>query len=93
MSSDSDIAVAFKQMHEANREKKLGNLENSTQMLIGNNIKFETKNNGVHLIVREGDAVWDFWPSTGKFTRRGVGYYQRGVRKLISQVLRERRKD
>jgi len=50
-----------------------------------NNILFERKNDGVHLVVEGTTCRIDFWPITGKWaTRRGVKGY--GLRNLITFI-------
>lgn len=68
------------------RDKKSGGiLHQSTQALIANDVKFESKNNGVHLIIQCEPKI-DFYPSTGLWTVRGNTKKRRGVRKLIQYI-------
>lgn len=86
MSETSEIAEMFKEHKEERRIKKQSNLEYSTELLRANGIKFESKNNGVHLIVEGKDCKIDFWPSTGKFIDRN-GNSGRGVMNVIKRCL------
>jgi hypothetical protein len=81
----SDMAEDFRAWDEAKREKKADNLAKSTAILSERGIEFESKNNGVHLIVRGAGKVVDFWPSTGKYIVRG-GRTGRGVFNLLRIV-------
>lgn len=83
MSSDSDIALAFKARKEASRKKKESNQDWSTQKLIDEGIPFESKNWGNHLIVETQNGKVDFWPSTGKFIVRDTDKHGRGIRQLL----------
>lgn len=70
------------------REKKESNREWSTQHLKDEGIVFESKNNGIHLIVYVPDSELkiDFWPSTGKWIPRDTGDQYRGIRNLIKYI-------
>ena len=81
----SDLAETFRLMKEHTKQKKLSNIEYSTQLLIDKGVEFESKNGGVHLIVTHNGSIADFWPSTGKFQIRGKGY-SRGVKNLLNQL-------
>jgi len=83
--SDTELGELFGAYRESRREKKRDNLDSSTQLLIDRGVQFESKNFGVHLIVRGNSKVVDFWPSTGKFIVRG-GHTGRGVFKLLRVV-------
>lgn len=78
----SDIGDIYKVMNKMSSEKRSRNLISSTEILDNHNIEYESKNNGVHLIVKGIDGLIDFWPSTGKFNLRN-GKSGRGVFKLI----------
>ena len=88
MSSDSDIALAFKERKEASKIKKEFNQEWSTQKLIDEGISFESKNWGNHLVVDSNQGKIDFWPSTGKFIVRQSGRHGRGIKNLLTICLR-----
>ena len=80
-----DMGDIFKSLKEDRRVKKSSNKESSTQILIDNGIEFESKNNGVHLIITCRSGKIDFWPSTGKWTPRGERD-GRGISKLIRYI-------
>ena len=81
----SDMGDIFKALKEDRKIKKSSNKESSTQILIDHGIEFESKNDGVHLIVTCGTGKIDFWPSTGKWTPRGERD-GRGISKLIVYI-------
>jgi hypothetical protein len=81
----SDIGEMFDGWRELRREKKRSNQSNSTELLRERGVEFESKNSGVHLIVKGNGRVVDFWPSTGKYIVRG-GKTGRGVFKLLRIV-------
>jgi len=70
----------FNAMKEIRLEKRRNNKDQSTRQLVASGLSFESKNNGVHLIVR---SRWDFWPSTGLYVDRKTGKRRRGVRNLL----------
>lgn len=57
-------------MHRESKERRAHNAVNSAKTLTEQGIEFENKNNGTHLIVRVGDCVVDFWPTTGRWIPR-----------------------
>jgi hypothetical protein len=77
------IALAAKERKRESREKKLRNQSSSAAMLSKNNISYESKNDGNHLVVHGENMTVDFWPSTGKFIIRGDTRHFRGVKFLI----------
>lgn len=82
----SEIGDSMKILSEVSREKKRRNLAYSTNLLKEEGIEFESKNNGVHLVIHHMGQVWDFWPSTGKFGKRGSGHYGRDVKNLLREL-------
>lgn len=84
MSEIGEIYAATKE-HRAqqSKQRKRKNMNGSMIMLGKNGMSYESKNNGVHLIVSHNGRVADLWPSTGKFNIRGDKRYFRGVRLLI----------
>lgn len=80
----SELGDDFRAWDKQKKEKKASNLVYSTNLLIENGIEFESKNGGVHLIVKGKDGLIDFWPSTGNYVvRKGNGKFGRGVRNVI----------
>lgn len=84
----SELGELYKGLKEAKSEKKKDNKENSTKLLTEHDVEFESRNNGVHLIVyAEGDKLIDFWPSTGLWIRRWhTQKRERGVMRLLKEL-------
>jgi hypothetical protein len=82
---ESDLYEIYKAMKEKSRIKKESNKESSTKLLDTLCIDYESKNNGLHLIVFNENEIIDFWPSTGKFIPR-KGKAGRGVFNLIKRI-------
>jgi len=80
-----DMGEMFKALKEDRKIKKHSNKVSSTQILTEHGIEFESKNNGVHLIITFDAGKIDFWPSTGKWTPRGERS-GRGISKLIVYI-------
>lgn len=68
---------------DCGRNKRAENREKSAEVLRSHGVKFESKNNGAHLIVAVGQQVADLWPGTGKWKIRGAAEFRRGVFKLL----------
>ena len=81
-----DMGDTFREWDKAKKEKKAGNLIYSTNLLKDKGIDFESKNGGVHLVVTGCKGIYDFWPSTGKWKKRGTKKYKRGVHKLLVEI-------
>jgi len=84
----SDTGDDFAALKTHSKLKKARNLNFSTNLLFERGIEFESKNNGVHLIVTSDLGLIDFWPSTGKFKVRSQTKYGRGVKNLINLIKR-----
>jgi len=84
----SEIGEMYRALREDNRRKKKSNIAFSTELLKEKGIEFESKNNGVHLVVKHNGKIADFWPSTGKFNIRGEKQYLRGVKSLVNMLSR-----
>lgn len=73
----------FKQMSkEASQSRRASNRANGARILTAENIDFESKNHGAHLIVQ---GCIDYWPGTGKWSNR-KGKKGRGVQSLITYI-------
>lgn len=70
---------------DESKKKRGSNRDTSAQILKESGLKFESKNDGAHLIVTGHGAVADFWPGTGKYIVRGSGKYKRGVFNLLKE--------
>lgn len=82
----SEIGETFAALRQIKRNKKLSNLIYSTDLLDKKGIKYESKNDGIHLIVECGSWFVDFWPSTGKYRCRGSKKHGRGIRELLKYI-------
>ena len=85
-----DMADVFNDMRQAKKERRECNTKDSTQMLVGRGVQFQSNNGGAHLIVHAGICKIDFWPSTGLWIVRGSKNRHGGVRKLIAFVEKAR---
>lgn len=82
----SEIGDDFKFLRELQKEKRANNTLSSTELLKSRNVKFESKNNGAHLIVTHGTKVVDFWPATGRFISRSSNKDARGIYNLFKYI-------
>jgi hypothetical protein len=83
----SDMGDLYKDWEKAKKAKKRSNLAYSTKILREKGISFDSKNDGVHLIIKSnGISIIDFWPSTGKYINRRSRKEGRGVRNLIKEL-------
>jgi len=81
-----DVKGHFK---ERSKQKRQSNTDWSTQHLTNLGIAFESKNNGVHLVIKHNNKVVDFWPSTGRFICRSGkmdDYDSRGINRLVKYL-------
>jgi len=70
------------------KTKRAHNRDQSTQILMREGIRFESKNIGAHLIVEGKQELIDFWPGTGKWNARKTKYKSRGVFRLLKYLRR-----
>jgi len=80
MSEDAEMYRAHRQQSRLRRAR---NRENSAAILQRHSVAFDSMNDGAHLIVTHAGAVFDFWPGTGKYVRRGESGYRCGVFNLL----------
>ena len=78
-----DMGEMYSDMKEHSKNKRAGNRENAVIILKHEEIEFESKNIGAHLIVQGIGGIIDFWPGTGKYVTRCGTYSGRGIRNLI----------
>ncbi|GAG54683.1 unnamed protein product [marine sediment metagenome] len=78
-----DVGDDFKALKEHKKLKRQSNTIYSTDKLDELGIKYESKNDGAHLVVEGTYSKIDFWPSTGKFYIRKAKGYARGINNLI----------
>ena len=79
----SEIGEAFKEYVQDCREKRQRNKEQSTALLIERGIKFESRNDGVHLMIETAKGRVNFYPSTGLYNGALQG---RGVFNLLKEL-------
>ena len=79
----SEIGDAFKGYIQVCREKKQRNKEYSTALLVKRGIKFESRNDGVHLMIETAQGRVNFYPSTGLYNGALQG---RGVFNLLKEL-------
>lgn len=82
----SDVGEDYKMWHEVKKQKKTSNLKYSTENLTSLGINFESKNNGIHLVVKGKNNTYDFYPSTGSYSRRGSNCWLRGIKNLLNDL-------
>ena len=72
----------------ASAEKRRDNMRASTAILAKHAVPFEAQDaQGIHLVVRYGGRVVDYWPSTGKWIdRANRGIHMRGVFRLLAHL-------
>ena len=80
---DSDDWREFREIGKAKRKR---NQQSSTAILDENNIRYDSLNGGVHLVVKHNNFIVDFWPSTGKYYVRGSQKYKRGIYNLLKDI-------
>jgi len=83
---DESMGDVWRDVKEARAEKRASNREQSAQILRDAGVEFESKNLGAHLIVTAECGVFDFWPGTGLWQRRGDPKQSRGVHSLMRKI-------
>lgn len=89
MTPDEDNANMgdyFESWSERSAAKRAENRTASQRILAEEGIDFTSNNEGVHLVIVDHGNTWDFWPGTGKWSRRLSGRYARGVYPLIKAI-------
>ncbi len=79
-----ELKEKFKAYREYIREKREQNREYSTALLEKEGIKFESRNDGLHLIIETPTGRVNFYPSTGLYNGAIEG---RGVKNLINYII------
>ena len=79
----SEFAETQKAFREYFREKRQTNKEQSTALLIEKGIKFESRNDGAHLMIETAKGRVNFYPSTGLYNGAFEG---RGVFNLLKDL-------
>lgn len=83
MSLDSGVKEHYAALREQSKRVREERRLSVPQKLDDNNIKYESKNKGAHLIIANR---WDLWPGTGKWRDRKANKYKHGVDYLISEI-------
>lgn len=73
----------FRAYDQYSRMKKQANKQFSTNLLIEQGIIFESKNDGLHLVIRTRKGNINFFPSTGLYNGAVKG---RGVYNLLKEL-------
>lgn len=79
----SEILEEFAIRKQISKGKKAENLKYSTNKLKELGVNFESKNDGLHLIINHGNKVVNFYPSTGKYICNKHNINNRGLKNLI----------
>lgn len=86
----SETVEMYKAMKEEDKSQRAMMRERGMQFLIDADIKFETNNNGAHLIVEGPLGLIDFWPRTDKWLCQHDRVMRRGVKELVRWILGQR---
>jgi len=90
---EDDLFEYYRVMTNEKKAKRAQNRELSAQLLTNQKIEFTSHNSGAHLVVTPANGiVFDFWPGTGKYKRRGDAKFKRGVFHLIDDIQRLQKK-
>lgn len=79
-----DMKEDMKAFRECRRDKRERNREYSTALLTKEGIKFESRNDGLHLMIETSKGRINFYPSTGLYNGVLQG---RGVKSLIAKII------
>lgn len=82
----SDLAQLYTSWKDEKKLRKQANLERNKGLLVKYGVKFEEKNNGLHLILTTNQGMIDFWPSTGKWVHRDSIVTRSGVYRLLGFI-------
>lgn len=83
---DEDIIEGFRGLKQARQEERADRRGAAPERLRAAGVAFESKNEGAHLIVRDGKRIIDFWPGTGRWWERGKTRYTFGLDKLLADL-------
>ena len=82
----SEIGELFAAQRRLGQQRRANNRASSAERLAGAGVRFESKNDGAHLIVEATPKRIDFWPGTGLWIVRGDPRRRYGVQKLIRHI-------
>lgn len=77
---------AWRKYRQDKANKRLKNLEYSTNLLKEKGIQFESHNFGKQLVILCAESKIDFYPSTGLWIERTTRYKNRGIRSLLAHI-------
>lgn len=80
----SEFAEDMKAFNQHFKAKKQRNREYSTALLTKEGIEFESRNDGLHLMIDTSKGRVNFYPSTGLYNGALQG---RGVKNLIEELI------
>ncbi len=83
---DEDIIDTWRAMAEMSKEKRANNRAFSANLLVTSGHKYESKNDGAHLIVDCPTGRIDYWPGTGAWIQRHTLTRGRGVKNLLQFI-------
>lgn len=75
-----EMAEVLNAMRQHKKHSRANNTVKRTELLKSHGIKFESKNNGAHLIL---EHRFDFWPSTGLWIDRETKKRGGGIPRLL----------
>lgn len=78
-----DMADIFKEHRRYAQGRRRENKEKSTALLVERGVKFESRNDGLHLMIETAKGRVNFYPSTGLFYGAIEG---RGVFNLLKEL-------
>ena len=73
----------YRERERYSRMKKQANKKFSTELLVKEGIEFESRDNGLHLVIRTRKGNINFFPSTGLYNGAIKG---RGVYNLLKEL-------
>lgn len=73
----------YRERDRYSRMKKQANKKFSTELLVKEGIEFESRDNGLHLVIRTRKGNINFFPSTGLYNGAIKG---RGVYNLLKEL-------
>lgn len=66
-----DMAEVFRAMTANAKDRRIRRYAINMKMMKDYGVEFTSHNNGYHLIIKNGDEIIDFWPSTSRWRIRG----------------------
>lgn len=77
---------SWRKYRQDKANKRIKNLEYSTNLLKEKGIQFESHNFGKQLVILCVDPKIDFYPSTGLWVERTTRYMNRGILSLLAYI-------